>query len=161
MSDQPLVCSFCLNQDIALFEGGFDPPTRICGSCATRAIAEIPQPVPEPAPVPERPSKESPLASIPSPKSLVAHLDQYVIGQSIAKRRLALGVSNHYKRLVDTWDRTALDPIFTDPDLRDVVVEKCNILLIGPSGSGKTHLVKSLASYLNIPLAIGDATSLT
>jgi len=84
-----------------------------------------------------------------------------VIGQDIAKRRLALGVSNHFKRLVDTWDRDAPDPIVTDADLRDVVVEKSNILLIGPSGSGKTHLVKSLASYLNVPLVIGDATSLT
>ncbi len=161
MSDQPLCCSFCFNQDIPLFDGGFDPPTRICGSCATRALAEIPQPLPEPTPLPERPSKEALLASIPSPKTLVGHLDQYVIRQDIAKRRIALGVSNHYKRLVDTWDRIALDPIITDADLRDVVVEKCNILLIGPSGSGKTHLVKSLASYLNIPLAIGDATSLT
>ena len=48
-----------------------------------------------------------------------------------------------------------------DPDLRNVTVEKSNILLIGPSGSGKTYLVKSLASYLNIPVVIGDATSLT
>ena len=55
----------------------------------------------------------------------------------------------------------APDPIVTDADLRDVVVEKSNILLIGPSGSGKTHLVKSLASYLNVPLVIGDATALT
>ena len=84
-----------------------------------------------------------------------------MIGQAIAKRRLALGVSNHYKRLVDCWDRDAPDPIVADADLRDVVVEKSNILLIGPSGSGKTHLVKSLASYLNVPLVIGDATSLT
>ncbi len=92
---------------------------------------------------------------------MVAHLDQYVIGQDIAKRRLALGVSNHIKRLVDGWDRGAADPIIADADLRDVIVEKSNILLVGPSGSGKTHLVKSLATYLNVPLAIGDATSLT
>ena len=101
------------------------------------------------------------MASIPSPKTLVAHLDQYVIGQAIAKRRLALGVSNHYKRLVDAWDCGAPDPIIADPDLHNVRIEKSNILLIGPSGSGKTHLVKSLASYLNVPLVIGDATSLT
>src|SRR5271165_2225898 len=162
--DQPVCCSFCFNQDVSLFEGGFDSTTRICAFCATRALAEItpqPQPVPEPAPPPERPSKEALLASIPAPKTLVAHLDQYVIGQAVAKRRLALGVSNHFKRLVDTWDRDAPDPIVADPDLRDVVVEKSNILLIGPSGSGKTHLVKSLAAYLNVPLVIGDATSLT
>src|SRR5271165_6162443 len=162
MSDEPPCCDFCFNQDIPLFEGGFDSTTRICAFCATRALAEIsPQPVPEPTPPPERPSREARLASIPAPKTLVAHLDQYVIGQNIAKRRLALGVSNHFKRLVDAWDRTAPDPIVTDADLRDVVVEKSNILLIGSSGSGKTHLVKSLASYLNVPLVIGDATSLT
>jgi ATP-dependent Clp protease ATP-binding subunit ClpX len=165
MSKEPSCCSFCFNQDIPLFEGGvLDSTTRICAFCATRALAEItpqPQPVPEPAPPPVRPSREARLASIPSPKTLVTHLDQHVIGQNIAKRRLALGVSNHFKRLVDAWDKDAPDPIVTDADLRDVVVEKSNILLIGPSGSGKTHLVKSLASYLKVPLVIGDATSLT
>ena len=163
MSDQPPCCSFCFNQDVSLFEGGvLDSTTRICALCATRALAEItPQPVPEPTPPPERPSKEVRLASIPLPKTLVAHLDQYVVGQNIAKRRLALGVSNHFKRLVDCWDKDAPDPIVADPDLHNVVVEKSNILLIGPSGSGKTHLVRSLASYLNVPLVIGDATSLT
>ncbi len=136
--------------------------TRICAFCATRALAEItPQPVPEPAPPPERPSREALLASIPAPKTLVAHLDQFVIGQAVAKRRLALGVSNHFKRIVDTWDRDAPDPIVADPDLHNVRIEKSNILLIGPSGSGKTHLVRSLASYLNVPMVIGDATSLT
>jgi len=160
--DQPVCCDFCFNSNVPLFEGGFDSTTRICAFCATRALAEItPQPVPEPAPPPERPSKEVLLASIPSPKTLVAHLDQFVIGQDIAKRRLALGVSNHFKRIVDTWDRDAPDPIVADPDLHNVRIEKSNILLIGPSGSGKTHLVRSLASYLNVPLVIGDATSLT
>ncbi len=114
-----------------------------------------------PRPPPERPSREARLAAIPAPKSLVSHLDQYVIGQDIAKRKIAVGVANHFKRLVDTWDREAPDPIVPDPDLRDVVMEKSNILLIGPSGSGKTHLVKSLASHLNVPVVIGDATSLT
>ena len=163
MSDEIPQCDFCFNHDIPLFEGGvLDSTTRICAFCATRALAGItPQPVPEPTTPPERPSKEALLASIPAPKTLVAHLDQFVIGQSIAKRRLALGVSNHYKRLVDAWDKDAPDPIVADPDLQNVRIEKSNILLVGPSGSGKTHLVKSLASYLNIPLVIGDATSLT
>jgi ATP-dependent Clp protease ATP-binding subunit ClpX len=68
-------------------------------------------------------------------------------------------VSNHFKRVVDTW--VADDSIVSDPDLRAVRIEKSNILLIGPSGSGKSYLVKSLASYLKVPLVIGDATSLT
>ena len=147
--DQPVCCDFCFNHDIPLYQGGFDSTTRICAFCATRALAEItPQPVPEPAPPPERLSREARLASIPSPKSLVTHLDQFVIGQNIAKRRLALGVSNHFKRLVDCWERGAPDPIVSDPDLHNVRIEKSNILLICPSGSGKTHLVKSLASYV-------------
>ena len=124
MSDQPPCCSFCFNLNIPLFDGGFDPSTRICTFCATRALAEIPQPVPEPAPPPERPSKESLLASIPSPRTIVAHLDQYVIGQAVAKRRLSLGVSNHFKRLVDAWDKEATDPIITDADLHNVRIEK-------------------------------------
>ncbi len=101
------------------------------------------------------------LAIVPSPKTLVAHLDQFVIGQAVAKRRLALGVSNHYKRVVDAWDKDAPDPIVADADLHNVRIEKSNILLIGPSDSGKTQLVRSLVSYLNVPLVIGDATSLT
>jgi ATP-dependent Clp protease ATP-binding subunit ClpX len=117
--------------------------------------------MPEPIPPPERPTKKARLAFIPSPKTLFAHLDQYVIGQNVAKRRLALGFSNHFKRLVDAWEQDAPDPIITDADLRNVRIEKSNILLIGPSGSGKTHLVKSLASFLNVPLVVGDATSLT
>jgi ATP-dependent Clp protease ATP-binding subunit ClpX len=162
MPDQYACCDFCFNREISLYEGGFDPPVRICGFCASKALSEVnPQPAPEPAPPPERPSKEVRLAFIPTPKSVVAHLDQFVIGQTQAKKRLALGVSNHFKRLVDTWDRNDPDPIITDLDLRDVMVEKSNILLIGPSGSGKTHLVKSLASFLNVPLVIGDATTLT
>ena len=162
MSNEPPCCAFCFNHDVPLFEGGFDPPVHICAFCANRALAEItPQPVPEPTPPPERPSKEARLSSIPSPKSLVAHLDQHGIGHDVAKRRLALGVSNHFKRLVDVWDRDDPDPIIADADLRNVRIEKSNILLIGPSGRGKTHLVRSLASFLNVPLVVGDATSLT
>ena len=161
MSDEPPCCSFCFNHDVSLFEGGFDSTTRICAFCATRALAEIsPQPVPEPTPPPERPSKEALLASIPAPKTLVAHLDQYVIGQAVAKRRLALGVSNHFKRLVDYWDRDAPDPIVADPDLHNVRIEKSNILLIGPAARARPT-GQVLASYLNVPLVIGDATCLT
>ena len=162
MSDQPSCCDFCFNQDIQLYEGGFDSTTRICAFCATRALAEItPQPVPEPTPPPERPSKEARLASIPPPRPWSPTWTSIVIGQDIAKRRLALGVSNHFKRFVDAWDETPPIPSSPTPTSGMWRMEKSNILLIGPSGSGKTHLVKSLASYLNVPLVIGDATSLT
>lgn len=101
MSDQPACCDFCKQVTTPLFEGGvWTNPARICGTCAAQAIEGInpqSQPVPEPAPPPERPSKEALLASIPVPRTIVAHQDQDVIGQSIAKRRLTLGVSNHFK----------------------------------------------------------------
>jgi ATP-dependent Clp protease ATP-binding subunit ClpX len=74
---------------------------------------------------------------------------------------LAIAVSNHFKRLLDASDRGADDPIVADPGLRDVAIEKSNVLLIGPSGSGKTHLASSLAEYLSVPFAVADATTLS
>jgi ATP-dependent Clp protease ATP-binding subunit ClpX len=100
------------------------------------------------------PTKEDRRALVPSPKSVVAHLDQFVIRQEVSKRRLALSVSNHFKRAVDTW--VADHPSVTDPDLRVVRIEKSNILLIGPSDSEKPHLVRTLASCLNVPSVIRD-----
>ena len=93
-------------RDTPLFEGGVGPiRPYLRHLCRPSRSQTTPQPTPEPAPPLSAPRMRHVLASIPSPKSLVAHLDQYVIGQDIAKRRLALGVTNHYKRLVDAWDR--------------------------------------------------------
>jgi len=86
---------------------------------------------------------------IPTPRELVADLDQYVIGQQSAKRVLSVAVHNHYKRLSLDWEGS------------DVEIEKSNILLVGPTGSGKTLLARTLARTLNVPFAIGDATTLT
>ncbi|MBL7220568.1 MAG: ATP-dependent Clp protease ATP-binding subunit ClpX [Phycisphaerae bacterium] len=89
--------------------------------------------------------------SIPSPRQIFDFLEQYVIGQEHAKKVLGVAVHNHYKRL-------------THVDLEDaseVEIEKSNILVIGPTGCGKTLLARTLARVLNVPFAIGDATTLT
>ncbi len=84
---------------------------------------------------------------IPNPKEIKDHLDKYVIGQEEAKKTLAVAVYNHYKKIKHK--------------ARDVEMDKSNILLIGPTGVGKTLLVQRLAQFLEIPLALSDATSLT
>ncbi len=87
---------------------------------------------------------------IPAPRKMKDYLDQYVIGQDQAKKSLSVAVHAHYKRL-----------LHSEKDGVDVELDKSNILLVGPTGSGKTLLAKTLARVLNVPFAIGDATTLT
>src|SRR5439155_16864762 len=89
-------------------------------------------------------------SDLPIPSEIKASLDQYVIGQEVAKRTLSVAVYNHYKRLKH---------MSTSKD--EVELSKSNILLIGPTGSGKTLLAQTLARLLNVPFVIADATTLT
>ncbi len=137
-------CSFCRKsyRDVGpLVEGPGD--VYICGECIELCQSILDQEQRRRGP------RKNPFGAIPSPREIVEHLDQYVIGQTAAKRVLAVAVHNHYKRLTNEWTGS------------DVEIEKSNILLVGPTGSGKTLLARTLAKMLNVPFAIGDATTLT
>ena len=90
------------------------------------------------------------LGQIPAPRQMKEFLDQYVIGQDHAKRALAVAVHNHYKRLSQLENESS-----------PIELDKSNVLMIGSTGTGKTLLAKTLARVLNVPFAIGDATTLT
>jgi ATP-dependent Clp protease ATP-binding subunit ClpX len=137
-------CSFCRKsyRDVGpLVEGPGD--VYICGECI-----DLCQSILEQEKRRRGPSKKL-FNEIATPREIVAQMNQYVVGQHASKKALAVAVHNHYKRLSLSWQGS------------DVEVEKSNILLIGPTGSGKTLLARTLARILNVPFAIGDATTLT
>ncbi|MCL2212224.1 MAG: ATP-dependent Clp protease ATP-binding subunit ClpX [Oscillospiraceae bacterium] len=92
------------------------------------------------------------LATLPTPAEINAKLDDYVVGQSCAKRTLSVAVYNHYKRILSRKDKKEAD---------EVEIQKSNVLLLGPTGVGKTFIAQMLAKTLRVPFAIADATTLT
>lgn len=134
---QPLNCSFCSkhrDEVKALIAG---ERAYICNECINLCLEALES---------DSDQEKSKIADLSTPREIKNYLDRYVVGQELAKRSLSVAVRNHYKRLGQG-----------DSNL----IKKSNVLLVGPTGSGKTLLARKLAEKLNVPFAIGDATTLT
>jgi ATP-dependent Clp protease ATP-binding subunit ClpX len=142
-----VVCNYCGNDATSgpLVESPISK-VYMCGACIKVCDAFLTQ------------KSECPMPQLHlhSAKQIVEHLDQHIIGQDRAKRALAVAVINHYKRLLDFTIQSEKNNPY-----KDVNLEKSNILLVGPTGSGKTLLASTLAKIMNVPFAVGDATTLT
>src|ERR1700751_3624017 len=146
-SDDTLRCSFChKSQDAVakLISSPSDyPRAYICDECVAVCNSILEDDRSEP------PAGASP-THLPKPQEVKAFLDEYIIGQDTTKKKLAVAVYNHYKRIQMNRSRTS-----------DVELAKSNILLVGPTGSGKTLMAQTLAKMRDVPFAIVDATTLT
>ena len=143
MSKSELNCSFCgkPKSDTELLIAGLD--AHICNSCIIQAHGILVEESSEQEP-------NSVNIELKPPKEIKAFLDEYVVGQDVSKRVLAVAVYNHYKRLLQV-------------DLKedDIEIQKSNVLIVGPTGTGKTLLAQTISKFLNVPLSIVDATVLT
>ncbi|MBL8298126.1 MAG: ATP-dependent Clp protease ATP-binding subunit ClpX [Rhodanobacteraceae bacterium] len=140
-SGKILYCSFCGKSQHEVRKLIAGPSVFICDECVELCNDIIREELEEKA--------ASARSHLPKPREIMDVLDQYVIGQTRAKKTLAVAVYNHYKRL-ETRQKSD-----------EVELAKSNILLVGPTGSGKTLLAETLARLLNVPFTIADATTLT
>ena len=140
--DKLLYCSFCGKSQHEVRKLIAGPSVLVCDECVELCNDIIREEVQE-----KSPSIHG--NKLPTPKEINEVLNEYVIGQDIAKKILSVAVYNHYKRLEAGLKKD------------DVELSKSNILLLGPTGSGKTLLAETLARLLNVPFTIADATTLT
>jgi ATP-dependent Clp protease ATP-binding subunit ClpX len=140
-ADDTLRCSFCNKSQREVKKLIAGPTVFICDECVDICLDIIAE---------DRMLEQQQETSLPKPRELKALLDEYVIGQDEAKKKLSVAVYNHYKR-IDYSERSRTD----------VELQKSNIMLIGPTGTGKTLLAQTLARILSVPFTIADATTLT
>jgi len=145
--EKVLYCSFCGKSQHEVKKLIAGPSVFICDECIELCNDIIRDEVPT-----DVGGSKAARSDLPAPSEIKGSLDQYVIGQDLAKRTLSVAVYNHYKRLKHMSASANKD---------EVELTKSNILLIGPTGSGKTLLAQTLARLLNVPFVIADATTLT